>query len=159
LIFQVLVVTTDQVERLFGRIDTVPTNTNYAITKEKYRYWPPKGNQNYSSYYINHNQNATPILVGDFRVEEEQNRLAVQKIEEDVQQIEEKIIMIENEEKTLKKRGTEIKDQQDKLKEKHSCVLMEMTKVRAQIRDGDEDTKSIKDIIRYLYQFQLTTFL
>ena len=77
--------------------------------------------------------------------------MAVQIIEEEVQQIEENIKAIENAEKILRKRGAQIKDQQDKLKEKHSVVLREITKVRAQIRNGEEDTKSIEDIMRYLY--------
>ena len=106
-----------------------------------------------------HSKNSTPILVGDFRDEEQQNHSAVQKIEEEVQRIEDNLKMIENEEKILRKRGIEIKVQQDKLKEKHSRVLMEITKVRAQIRDGDEDTKSIKDILRYSYYCQITTYL
>ena len=148
-IFQVLVATTAEVERLFVRIDTVPKNTKYAITREKFRYFPPSRTQNYSSYYIPHSKNDSPILVGDFRDEEQQNRLAVQIIEEEVQQLEENIKAIENAEKILRKRGVQIKDQQDKLKAKHSVVLMEITKVRAQIRNGDEDTKSIKDIMRY----------
>ena len=44
---------------------------------------------------LTHSKNDSPILVGDFRDEEQQNRLAVQIIEEEVQKLEENIKAIE----------------------------------------------------------------
>ena len=60
-----------------------------------------------------------------------------------------KMKIITDDEKRLKDQKQDIIEQQEKVKERHSQVLMEMTKVRAEIRDGEEDTKSTDDIRRY----------
>ena len=143
-----LVVTTEQVERLFARPETVPRNTKSAISKQKYRYFPPSSTQNYSSYYMPHNKHPSPLLVGDFRDEEKQNQLGVEKINSEVNEIENDIKSLAMKERELKNTKAEIINQQGKLKEDHSQVLMLITKVRAEIRDDSEDTKTIEEMIR-----------
>ena len=104
--------------------------------------------QNYSSYYIKHGNNLPRLLVGDFREEEKQNQLALDKTSLEISEIENNIKKVTIEEKTLKDNSEKIIEKQQKLKECHSQVLMQITKVRAEIRDKDEDTKSIEDLKR-----------
>ena len=90
-----------------------------------------------------------PLLVGDFRDEEKQNQQAIDNIEKEKNDINDKINIITVEEGRLKQQSKEIVDQQTKLKQTHSSLLMAMTKIRAQIREGDENKRSSEDLIRY----------
>ena len=130
-------------------MSTVPRNTKCAITREKFRYIPPAPHQNYASYYMPHKRNHNPLIASDFREEENQNEIAVKKIEDEIDDIKDKIKIITDDEKRLKESKRDIIEKQEKVKEGHSQVLMEITKVRAEIRDGEEDTKSIDEIRRY----------
>ena len=86
--------------------------------------------------------------MGDFREEEKQNQLALDNTSLEISEIENNIKKVTIEEKTLKDNSEKIIQKQLKLKECHSQVLMQITKVRAEIRDKDEDTKSIEDLKR-----------
>ena len=126
----------------------MPRNTKYAITKEKFKYFPPSRTQNYSSYYMPQSRKfGPPLLVGDFRDEEKQNQQAIDNIENEKNDINDKISIITVEEGRLKQQSKEIVDQQTKLKQTHSSLLMAMTKIRAQIREGDENKRSSEDLI------------
>ena len=89
-----------------------------------------------------------PLLIGDFRDEEKQNLQAIHNIEKEISDINDKYTTINNEERNLKQRSKEIIDKQLQLKQIHSNLLMEMTKIRAEIREGDENKKSTDDLIR-----------
>ena len=95
-----------------------------------------------------HNKHPSPLLVGDFRDEEKQNQLGVEKINSEVNEIDNGIKLLGTDEKELKSTEQEIINKQAKLKEHHSQVLMQITKVRAEIRDEAEDTKTIEEMIR-----------
>ena len=134
---------------LFSRIDTVPRNTKSAITREKFRYFPPSRYQNYSSYYMPQSRKlGPPLLIGDFRDEEKQNLQAIHNIEKEISDINDKYTKINNEERNLKEQSKSIIDKQLQLKQVHSSLLMEMTKIRAEIREGDENKKSTDDLIK-----------
>ena len=95
-----------------------------------------------------HGKYPSPLLVGDFLDEEKQNRLGVEKINLEVLEIENHLKSIVTEEKQFKKSKDEIIDKQNSLKVEHSQVLMQITEVRAQIRDEVEDTQTIEEMTR-----------
>ena len=145
---RILVVTTNQVETLFAERETVPKNTKYAISRDKYRYFPPSYVQNYSSYYIPFNKNGAALLVNDFREEERQNQHGVEKVNFEITEIHNNINRISSTEVELKTTKQKIIREQEKLKEEIRQVLMEITKVREEIREEAEDTKTIEEMIR-----------
>ena len=89
-----------------------------------------------------------PLLIGDFRDEEKQNLQAIRNIEKEISDINDKYTKLNNEERNLKQQSKSIIDKQLQLKQIHSNLLMEMTKIRAEIREGDENKKSGDDLIR-----------
>ena len=89
-----------------------------------------------------------PLLIGDFLVEEKQNQQAVQNTEKEVCEIRKKIDIITSQERDLKQKKKSITDQQHTKKQTHSQLLMKMTELRAQIREGHENEKSSEDLIR-----------
>ena len=143
-----LVLTVNEIEKLFSQIATVPKNTKHAITREKYRYLPPSTWQNYSSYYIPHNKYQHKLVVEGFHAEEKQNQYALVRVTEEVSDLQKAIDHISIDEKNLKDKDKELVNEQDKLKEIHKEVLREITKVRSEIREDTEDTKSLEDILR-----------
>ena len=54
--------TQDEAKRITTRRENVPRNLQYAITKDFYRFVPPKGSNTYRSYYIE--QRAQGLLSG-----------------------------------------------------------------------------------------------
>ena len=143
-----LVLTVNEIEKLFSQVATVPENTKHAITREKYRYLPPSRWQNYSSYYMPHNKYQHKLVVEGFHAEEKQNKCALERITEEVSKLQKEIDLISTDEKNLKNEDEKLVKEQDKLKEIHKKVLMNITKVRAEIREDIEDTKSLEDILR-----------
>ena len=89
-----------------------------------------------------------PLLIGDFRDEEKQNLQAIHNIEKEISDINDKYTKINNEERNLKQQSKSIIDKQLQLKQIHSNLLREMTKIRAEIREGDENKKSTDDLIK-----------
>ena len=140
--------TVDEAENLFSQVATVPENTKHAITREKYRYLPPSRWQNYSSYYMPDNKYQHKLLVEGFHAEEKQNKCALERITEEVSKLQKDIDLISTDERNLKDKNKELVKEQDILKETHKKVLMDITKVRAEIRADTEDTKSLEDIVR-----------
>ena len=140
--------TVNEIEKLFSQVATVPENTKHAITREKYRYLPPSRWQNYSSYYMPHNKYQHKLVVEGFHAEEKQNKCALERITEEVSKLQKDIDLISTDERNLKDKNKELVKEQDKLKETHKKVLMDITKVRADIRADTEDTKSLQDILR-----------
>ena len=140
--------TVNEIEELFSQVATVPKNTKHAITREKYRYLPPSRWQNYSSYYMPHNKYQHKLVVEGFHAEEKQNKCALERITEEVSKLQKEIDLISTDEKNLKNEDEKLVKEQDKLKEIHKKVLMNITKVRAEIREDIEDTKSLEDILR-----------
>merc|ERR1712150_233428 len=53
-----------------------------------------------------------------------------------------------SQERDLKQKKKSITDQQHTKKQTHSQLLMKMTELRAQIREGHENEKSSEDLIR-----------
>ena len=143
-----LVLTRDEIENLFSQVATVPKNTKHAITREKYRYLPPSRSQNYSSYYMPPNKYQQRLVVEGFHAEEKQTKCTLVRIAEEVGDLQKAIDHISTVEKNLKNDDKELIDKQEKLKEIHKEVLMNITKVRAEIREDTEDTKSLEEIIR-----------
>ena len=143
-----LVLTVNEIEKLFSQVATVPKNTKHAITREKYRYLPPSSWQNYSSYYMPANNYQRKLVVEGFHAEEKQNQCALVRVTEEVSKLQKEIDHISTDEKNLKNEDEELVKEQDKLKEIHKKVLMNITKVRAEIREDIEDTKSLEDILR-----------
>ena len=143
-----LVLTVDEIENLFSQVATVPKNTKHAITREKYRYLPPSRWQNYSSYYMPPNKYQHKLIVEGFHTEEKQTRCALVRITEKVSDLQKAIDHISTVEKNLKNEDKDLINKQEQLKEIHKEVLMNITKVRAEIREDTEDTKSLEEIIR-----------
>ena len=143
-----LVLTVNEIEKLFSQVATVPENTKHAITREKYRYLPPSRWQNYSSYYMPDNKYHHKLVVEGFHAEEKQNKCALVRVTEEVSELQKAIDLISTDERNLKDKDKELVKEQDKLKEIHKKVLMDITKVRAEIREDTEDTKSLEDIVR-----------
>ena len=140
--------TVNEIEELFSQVATVPKNTKHAITREKYRYLPPSRWQNYSSYYMPDNKYQHKLVVEGFHAEEKQNQCALVRVTEEVSKLQKEIDLISTDEKNLKNEDEKLVKEQDKLKEIHKKVLMNITKVRAEIREDIEDTKSLEDILR-----------
>ena len=140
--------TVDEIENLFSQVATVPKNTKHAITREKYRYLPPSRWQNYSSYYMPPNKYQHQLIVEGFHAEEKQTQCALVRITEKVSDLQKAIDHISTVEKNLKNEDKDLINKQEKLKEIHKEVLMNITKVRAEIREDTEDTKSLEEIIR-----------
>ena len=143
-----LVLTVDEIENLFSQVATVPKNTKHAITREKYRYLPPSRWQNYSSYYMPPNKYQHKLIVEGFHTEEKQTQCALVRITEKVSDLQKAIDHISTIEKNLKNEDKDLINKQEQLKEIHKEVLMNITKVRAEIREDTEDTKSLEEIIR-----------
>ena len=143
-----LVLTVNEIEELFSQVATVPKNTKHVITREKYRYLPPSSWQNYSSYYMPANNYQRKLVVEGFHAEEKQNQCALVRVTEEVSELQKAIDHISTDERNLKDKDKELVKEQDKLKEIHKKVLMDITKVRAEIRADTEDTKSLEDIVR-----------
>ena len=143
-----LVLTVDEIENLFSQVATVPKNTKHAITREKYRYLPPSRWQNYSSYYMPPNKYQHQLIVEGFHAEEKQTQCALVRITEKVSDLQKAIDHISTIEKNLKNEDKDLINKQEQLKEIHKEVLMNITKVRAEIREDTEDTKSLEEIIR-----------
>lgn len=143
-----LVLTVDEIENLFSQVATVPKNTKHAITREKYRYLPPSRWQNYSSYYMPPNKYQHQLIVEGFHAEEKQTQCALVRITEKVSDLQKAIDHISTVEKNLKNEDKDLINKQEQLKEIHKEVLMNITKVRAEIREDTEDTKSLEEIIR-----------
>ena len=143
-----LVLTVEEIENLFSQVATVPKNTKHAITREKYRYLPPSRWQNYSSYYMPPNKYQHQLIVEGFHAEEKQTQCALVRITEKVSDLQKAIDHISAIEKNLKNEDKDLINKQEKLKEIHKEVLMNITKVRAEIREDTEDTKSLEEIIR-----------
>merc|ERR1712223_465201 len=72
---------------------------------------------------------------------------AIDIIEKEKNDINNMLTRITVEEGRLKQQRKEIVDRQTKLKETHSSLLMSMTKIKAQIREGDENKRSSEDLI------------
>ena len=89
-----------------------------------------------------------PLLIGDFLDEEKQNHQAVQNTQKEVSEIRDMLDKTTRQERDMKQKKKSIIDQQTKLKQTHSNLLMEMTKLRSQIREGDESKKSSDDLVR-----------
>ena len=140
--------TVDEIENLFSQVATVPKNTKHAITREKYRYLPPSRWQNYSSYYMPPNKYQHQLIVEGFHAEEKQTQCALVRITEKVSDLQKAIDHISTVEKNLKNEDKDLINKQEQLKEIHKEVLMNITKVRAEIREDTEDTKSLEEIIR-----------
>ena len=140
--------TFNEIEELFSQVAKVPENTKHAITREKYRYLPPSSWQNYSSYYMPDNKYQHKLVVEGFHAEEKQNQCALVRVTEEVSELQKDIDHINTDERNLKDKDKELVKEQDKLKEIHKKVLMNITKVRAEIRADTEDTKSLADIVR-----------
>ena len=128
-----LVLTVEEIENLFSQVASVPTNTKHAITREKYRYLPPSRSQNYSSYYMPPNKYQRRLVVEGFHTEEKQTKCALVRITEEVSDLQKAIDHISTVEKNLKNDDKELINKQEKLKEIHKEVLMNITKVRAEI--------------------------
>ena len=143
-----LVLTVDEIENLFSQVATVPKNTKHAITREKYRYLPPSRWQNYSSYYMPPNKYQHQLIVEGFHAEEKQTQCALVRITEKVSDLQKAIDHISTVEKNLKNEDKDLINKQEQLKQIHKEVLMNITKVRAEIREDTEDTKSLEEIIR-----------
>ena len=88
------------------------------------------------------------LVVEGFHAEEKQNQCALVRVTEEVSKLQKEIDHISTDEKNLKNEDEELVKEQDKLKEIHKKVLMDITKVRAEIRADTEDTKSLEDIVR-----------
>ena len=140
--------TVNEIEELFSQVATVPKNTKHAITREKYRYLPPSRWQNYSSYYMPPNKYQHQLIVEGFHAEEKQTQCALVRITEKVSDLQKAIDHISTVEKNLKNEDKDLINKQEQLKEIHKEVLMNITKVRAEIREDTEDTKSLEEIIR-----------
>ena len=88
------------------------------------------------------------LLVEGFHAEEKQNKCALVRVTEEVSKLQKDIDLISTDERNLKDKNKELVKEQDILKETHKKVLMDITKVRAEIRADTEDTKSLEDIVR-----------
>ena len=88
------------------------------------------------------------LVVEGFHAEEKQNQCALVRVTEEVSELQKAIDLISTDERNLKDKNKELVKEQDKLKEIHKKVLMDITKVRAEIREDTEDTKSLEEIIR-----------
>ena len=88
------------------------------------------------------------LFVEGFHAEEKQNQCALVRVTEEVSKLQKEIDLISTDEKNLKNEDEKLVKEQDKLKEIHKKVLMNITKVRAEIREDIEDTKSLEDILR-----------
>ena len=88
------------------------------------------------------------LIVEGFHAEEKQTQCALVKITGKVSNLQKAIDDISTDEKNLNNEDKELINKQEQLKEKHKKVLMNITKVRAEIREDTEDTKSLEEIIR-----------
>ena len=73
---------------------------------------------------------------------------AIYNIENEVSGLQDKLNQINNEERDMKLQTKSINEEQTKFKHIHSNLLMDMTKLRAQIREGNESESSSEDLIR-----------
>ena len=88
------------------------------------------------------------LIVEGFHTEEKQTQCALVRITEKVSDLQKAIDHISAIEKNLKNEDKDLINKQEQLKEIHKEVLMNITKVRAEIREDTEDTKSLEEIIR-----------
>ena len=88
------------------------------------------------------------LIVEGFHAEEKQTQCALVRITEKVSDLQKAIDHISTVEKNLKNEDKNLINKQEELKEIHKKVLMNITKVRAEIREDTEDTKSLEEIIR-----------
>ena len=88
------------------------------------------------------------LIVEGFHTEEKQTHCALVRITEKVSDLQKAIDHISTVEKNLKNEDKDLINKQEQLKQIHKEVLMNITKVRAEIREDTEDTKSLEEIIR-----------